>query len=250
MGPEFCFLVNDFKDLLDASNYDRFKYEDFYKNKYNVELYDEKAENITRNSATLKCILSTDDVRKGYANFIYGSGKYVDNKDYSEVEASITNIGENTYLLTAQVGGLEPDKLYVFYPHFYVNVDGIRLSYCGAGIFFTKPNKLPNMAGKWTFNQTYFSDKSLNLDLNLSSVNRDSTRATYKGGWGANMITVTVYSNGEGYINVSSSGYTAVGDFHGFFNSDYTCLSGKRYYRCANDIDPGYFVEDSWSLSR
>lgn len=250
LGTEFCFLVNDFKDLLaEWLFYDHSKYKDFYKNKYNVDLYDETVENITRNSATLKCILSTDDVRKGYAKFEYGPTG-VDYANYSIVEANITNISENKYLLTAQIGGLEPQTKYDFFPSYTVKVDGMRFYYCGSGSFKTKPNKLPNMAGKWTFNQTHFSDKSINLDLKLSSVNRDSTRATYQGGWGANTVGVIVYSNGNGTIIVNASKYYGIASFQGFFNSDYTCLSGERYYRCVTYNDPGRYVEDSWSLSR
>lgn len=107
---------------------------------------------------------------------------------------------------------------------------------------------LPDLSGTWTFNQTYFSENHLQLNMQFQS--STATRATYHSSWGVNSISLTVYIDGSMSIGCYSPyGYT--GSFSGSFNTSFTVASGDSYYYGTGSwANPGWIVENPWTFTR
>lgn len=117
--------------------------------------------------------------------------------------------------------------------------------------FTTDPKPLPDLSGIWIFEQEYYGEHSLSVELILESSSKNSaTYAAKSGYYGMNQLSVTINSDGSGSVNCYNSyGYT--GSFSGTFNDSYTVLSGERYFYGTNSwANPGWWVEESWSLHR
>lgn len=114
--------------------------------------------------------------------------------------------------------------------------------------FEEEPPSLPDLSGSWTFNQTYFGDNHLILNMQLQS--STETSATYKSSWGS--ISITLTANIDGSMSIYCSGpYGYTGSFNGTFNSTFTVASGDSYYYGTPSwANPGWTVEDSWTFSR
>lgn len=199
-------------------------------------------EQITTTSAIVKCQFS--NVGSGVE-----CGIIVKGEDGSSKTISASNV-ESEQDVT--ISGLQPATQYTCTS--YVKLTHSQGSYYKEGnslSFTTDPEPLPDLSGIWIFDQKYYGDNSLTIELILESSTKHS--ATYKaksGYYGMNQLSVTINSDGSGSIGCwNSYGYT--GSFSGTFNDSYTVLSGDRFYNGTNSwTNPGWWVEESWSLHR
>ena len=114
--------------------------------------------------------------------------------------------------------------------------------------YFEGQPSLPDLSGIWTFNQTYFGEEHLQLNMQFQS--STATSATYTSSWGVNSISLTAYIDGSMSIGCwSPYGYT--GSFSGTFNSSFTVASGDSYYYGTGSwVNPGWTVESLWIFTR
>ena len=171
-------------------------------------------------------------------------GVYISSDDEIKMFGTNSEDGEREINLS----GLRPATTYNYWA--FINVNGESIN-GQVKSFTTDPEPLPDLSGTWTFDQEYYGDNSLTIELILESSTKHS--ATYKaksGYYGMNQLSVTVNSDGSGSIGCwNSYGYT--GSFSGTFNDSYTVLSGDRFYYGTNSwANPGWWVEESWSLHR
>ena len=165
--------------------------------------------------------------------------------------------GENSSVVTTSasdgekiinISGLEPNTTYSY--RAYIQYSG-ETYYGETKSFTTKPKEIPDLSGVWTFNQQYFGEHQLYIELVLES--KTSTSATYKaqpGFYGVNTLSLTVYHDGSMYISCGNS-YGYGGYFSGKFNEDFTSASGDSYYYSTPSwSNPGWDVYESWSFSR
>lgn len=108
------------------------------------------------------------------------------------------------------------------------------------------PPSLPDLSGLWTFNQTLFSERNLQLNMRLDSSTESS--ATYRSFWGANTIYLSVSSDRSMSISVSGP-YGNSGYFAGTFNSDFTSASGVGYSQTLS-WNTTVYSDDPWSITR
>lgn len=192
---------------------------------------------VTENSAVVKCSYNNAQNLSCGVTVIGGGDTLSVATDSSDGEREIS------------ITGLSPATTYTYYAY-VVDVDGI--TYFGEDkTFTTEPKPLPDLSGIWIFDQGYYGNHSLTIELILESKTKQSATYNAKSGfYGANHLSVTVNSDGSGSIGCwNSAGYT--GSFSGTFNDSYTVLSGDRFYYGTNSwANPGWWVEESWSLHR
>ncbi|MBQ0143433.1 MAG: hypothetical protein KBT06_11690 [Prevotellaceae bacterium] len=164
---------------------------------------------------------------------ITGGGRYAFN-----TQVTLTATANNGYEFTHWNDGIESSTRTIT-----VEGDATYTAY-----FEEEPPSLPDLSGTWTFNQTYFSDNSLQLNMQLE--NSTATSATYRSSWSG--FTITLTANIDGSMSIGTwapTGYT--GSFSGTFNSAFTYASGNSYYYGTPSwANPGWIVEDPWSFSR
>lgn len=195
--------------------------------------------NVTDKSADINCSFS-----KTPTGAICGI-EYSSDKSGVQRQTTSNSVGKRIVTLSS----LQPDTKYTCKA--YVQYAGVTYYSETSESFTTDPEPLPDLSGTWTFDQKYYGDNSLTIELILESSTKHS--ATYKaksGYYGMNQLSVTVNSDGSGSIGCwNSYGYT--GSFSGTFNDSYTVLSGDRFYYGTNSwANPGWWVEESWSLHR
>lgn len=245
-------ISGSFSDLLNEMYPDwetMEKYKEFYAKKYNLYLTASDATDITATSATLNGDIYTED---GLCGDLYFCFKEVNDNEEIRVAATKEYNKVNQWDLKGFKTGLKPDSWYMYFLEYVCTVDRLQLKFRSEPVDFeTKPAPLPDLSGTWVFDQKYYGDNSLTIELILESSTKHS--ATYKaksGYYGANQLSVTVNSDGSGSIGCwNSYGYT--GSFSGTFNDSYTVLSGDSFYYGTNSwANPGWWVEESWSLHR
>ncbi len=197
---------------------------------------------ITTTSAVVKCQFS--NVESGVV-----CGIFVNGEDGSNKTVRASNV---EYEQDVTISGLKPYTKYTCtsyveftYEQGAYHKEGNSLS------FTTEPEPLPDLSGIWTFDQTYYGEHSLTIELILeSSTTHSATYNAKSGFYGANQLSVTINSDGSGSIGCwNTYGYTS--SFSGTFNDSYTMLSGDRYYYGTNSwANPGWWEEESWSLHR
>ena len=201
--------------------------------------YTGEARNITTNSAIVDCEFNNAEGLNCYVYYF----------------ATLENGGEEQGVVTSSNGkhsvtlsGLMPNTTYYYYA---VIKDGDNEYNGKIKSFTTEAVPLPDLSGVWTFNQTYFGEKSLKVELVLDSTTGNSaTYTALPGFYGANELSVTIYSDGTGSVDCwSPNGYT--GTFSGTFNDSYTTLSGDKFYvGTPNWANPGWWVEENWSFKK
>ena len=195
--------------------------------------------NVTDKSADINCSFS-----KTPSGAICGI-EYSSDKSGVQRQTTSNSVGERIVTLSS----LQPDTKYTCKA--YVQYAGETYYSETSESFTTDPEPLPDLSGIWIFDQKYYGNHSLTIELILESSTKHI--ATYKaksGYYGVNQLSVTICSDGSGSIGCwNSYGYT--GRFNGTFNDSYTVLSGDGFSYGTNSwANPGWWVEVSWSLHR
>lgn len=153
---------------------------------------------------------------------------------------------------TLKVSGLQPNTKYSCIPFVrYTHPFGVYYEEGPGKSFTTSPDiaALPDLSGTWYFEQGYYSQKRLTIELELET--QTSTMVTYRakpGFFVAESLGVSVYPDGKGSIGCyNTNGYR--GFFHGVFNESFTVLSGDGY---EFEVPSGqsWWADKPWSFYR
>ena len=151
-----------------------------------------------------------------------------------------------------KVSGLQPNTEYSCIPFVrYTHPYGVYYETGPEESFTTTPDivPLPDLSGTWYFEQSYYSQSCLTLELVLET--QSSTMATYSakpGFFGGEYLGVSVERDGTGYIGCYNTNGNR-GFFHGVFNESYTVLSGDGF---DFEVSSGqsWWANQPWSLHR
>lgn len=195
-------------------------------------------ESVTDRTATIKCAYS--NVPEGAScGILYGY-------DGDGRSRTIGNIEGETSI---NLSGLEPNTEYSYRAFVKYNE---KYYYGERKSFTTDPEEIPDLSGKWTFNQSFLGSSTVYPELVLSSSNRTSATYTASGFYGVISFSMTVSSDRSASI-VLSSPYGTKGYFSGKFNEEFTSISGDSYiydFGPNNWAVPPAEYEEPWSLTR
>ena len=191
---------------------------------------------VTENSVVVEC--SFENVPEGGTCYVFL--QWVEDGNYKMVSYNSSE-GKNQKI---SCSGLKPATTYYYTAA--ISYDGKE--YMGEERSFT--TDFPDLSGVWIFNQTFFGEQTLQVNLVYESSSNGSVTYKASGFYGVNELQCTFAANRT--ISIYCYGpYGYSGSFSGEIDDNFTSAHGDSYYYGTPSWTvPGWTVEESWSFSR
>lgn len=208
-----------------------YTFQAYARNKFGKSFGDEKTFKTTSEPAPSTRTVSVDnvtdktaDITCFFSNLPEGAqcGVEVTTSSWSYLYSCPAKEGESKKRLS----NLEPSANYTVAT--VVNYDGETV-YGNDISFTTKLREIPDLSGQWTFNQEFLSDHTVHPKLKLKSKGDDYATYTASDFFGVVRFEMTVYSNLQAEIKLTTPRSGIHGRFYGEFDEEFTRIAGPSY---------------------